>query len=83
MYNQNQPPQYPPQGGAPGRAYRRQRRVSRFQVRIGALSVLAIVAGLYLLVSGQAKNPTAAFALLGGGILVFALVVILPSLLRR
>ncbi|GHO45967.1 hypothetical protein [Ktedonospora formicarum] len=86
------PNQYPPQqlpygqhsskGSEQRRVYRRQRRANQFQIRMGALSCIAIVAGFYLIVSGHAKNLTAAFGLIGGGILIL-LIVVLSLLPRR
>jgi hypothetical protein len=83
--------QYPPQPGYPqsqGRAhqrltYQRRRRLSRFQVRMGTIGFLACAAGIYLLVTGQAKNTVAGLALIGGGALVFVLFLLLPLSLRR
>lgn len=76
---------YPPQPGMGQQQYmpRRRRFVSSFQIRLGALGFIACVAGGYMLVTGNAKNPMAALALLGGGVLVFVLVLLLPALFRR
>jgi hypothetical protein len=45
--------------------------------------LLGCAAGIYLEISGQAKNPTASVILIGGGALVLALFLLLPLFLRR
>jgi hypothetical protein len=76
---------YPPDRGKaqPQSTYRRRRPLSRFQIRIGSLGLLGCAAGIYLEISGQAKNPAAAAVLIGGGALVLVLFLLLPLFLRR
>jgi hypothetical protein len=47
------------------------------------LGFLGCAAGIYLEITGQAKNPTASLVLIGGGALVFGLFLLLPLFLRR
>jgi hypothetical protein len=50
---------------------------------MGSLGFVGCAAGIYLEMTGQAKNPTASVALIGGGGLIFVLFLLLPLFLRR